>query len=286
MIEVPENTQQINPNAKDDGIQLPFVAPIFYWRHGDARFKEAGSILYFGGWETQEDDLFLSEFGEYPKGLTEVTHSWGSAMGTRQLIIAPIRTRKRWTDRSHSQTLCLVGGKSDDGKVEKIGVAVLSAKGWTTKYLSDAIRTWNDHTADARRQWASYESGGKKKTVPSWYFWMLVGTFGEFSSETVGTGKNSSTTTQPQCHMLTIGSKEQLESLYVGKENYALMSELYAQSEEWANDERWQKGEEQIIEAQILPRSAMVAREQAWHDDVVGQEGGGHNEVEQDDFPW
>ncbi len=259
MFDVPENAQEINPNAKDDGIQLPFVAPIFYWRHGDSRFSSEQGVLHFGGWETQEADLFRDEFGALPDGMREVNHKWGNAMAVRNLTIAPIRTRKRWVERSHSQTICLVAKKSEDGQLVKSGVAVLSVKGWTTKYLSDAIAEWGNNSKDGRKEHAIYKIGdGEDRVIPPWYFWQSVGTFGDFQSESVGSN-NTSETTQPRTVNFRDITKEILGRLYVGGENWSLMSELYKEAEEWANDERWLNGDEQVVEENSLPPLPDVA---------------------------
>jgi hypothetical protein len=265
-IQVPQDTKQINPNAKDDGIQLPFVAPIFYWTHGKKILKSASGVAHFGGWETQEDDLFLSEFSNLPNGFAEEERHFGSVVAGRALTVAPIKTRKRWTDRSHSQTLCLVAAKNDAGKLEYLGVVVLSAKGYATQYLSNAFRAWKDHSADARRQWATVSVDGKDSVLPSWYFWQSIGTYGEFSSDVVGKGNKTSETTQPDTFLPAISNGAQLESLYVGEENYRLMAQLSGQAEEWANDERWLKGEEQLIE-QAAPQYEYREPEEPEFDD-------------------
>ena len=254
MIKAPQGVGSTNPNAKDDGIQLPFIAPIFYWRNGDARLQPAGGVQYFGGWETQENEEFISEFGEMPQGFEETSYRWGTAYTGRSLTIAPIISRKRWIEEKnhgHSQTLCLVAKRNDDGKLIQLGTIVISVKSLTVVDFSKTIKTWAEHTKEARAKWALYkDENGKNRIVPSWYFWQPVGTYGDFKETKRGSKRKIgefSMVTIPENYLPTIQNEAQLEALYVGDSNYSLMFDLAEQAKEWANDERWKNGEEKLI---------------------------------------
>ncbi len=255
MIQAPQDAKTINPNAKDDGIQLPFPAPVFYWRNGDARMMNSGGVQYYGGWETQDSEEFLAEFGEMPKGFEETQYRWGSAVTGRALTIAPIVSRKRWIkdkNHGHSQTLCLVATRNEAGKLAQLGTIIVSVKSLTVKDFSDAIKGWSEHTKEARTNWATYEdASGKKRLIPSWYFWQPIGTFGDFKElkrESKRKAGEFSMVTVPENYLPVIQNEAQLNALYVGNDIYRLMGELSEQAKEWANDERWIKGEEQPIQ--------------------------------------
>ena len=244
MIKLPESAKAVNPNAVTDGVQLPFVHDFFYWINGDKRLAELKNASHYGGWFSNDDlhEAAVDEFGAGPS-VELLTRSGDdgeyAVYGTRNLTIVPIRTRKRWTDRSHTQTLCLIGLKTEDGW-KPWGAAVLTAKGYSTDRFTKSLKMWDNMTKDARK-----EVGG----APSWFFWASIGTHGKYHEEMVGKVKQSPITPIeafiPPKEKITA---KLMEKLYIGDEAAEYVSVLYNDSEEWAKDPKWLKNEEKILE--------------------------------------
>ncbi|MBT7072377.1 MAG: hypothetical protein HN975_15970 [Anaerolineae bacterium] len=240
MIQLPDDVKAINPNPEADGIQLPFVAPVFWWKNGDKRMSHDNGVQYFGGWEGNEDDIrdAMIENGELPEDFVLDSRMGNegaySVYSRRSLTVVPIKARKRWVDsRSHSQTLCLLGLPKEGGGFKVWGTIVLTAKGYATDRLSEAIKAWTVHTKPMRLEHAP--------NVPSWYFWQALGTSGEFVEESVGKSIKSNIT--PISAFLPKMNKELLEKVYVGNDLARKISELEEQAKEWATDKRWLKNE-------------------------------------------
>ena len=247
-IKLPKNVTAINPNPENDGIQLPFTAPVFWWANGDKKMKQVGGVQYYGGWNGNDDDVetAVSENGALPDGfLLEVrTGNDGdyAVYSSRTVTVVPIKARKRWKDgRSHSQTLCLLAVKNGDVR-EAWGPVVLSAKGYTTDRLTKAFASWVSHVRDVRAKIAP--------DVPAWYFWQAIGTIGDYEEEVVGKVKKSPIT-PVKCYLPKITEKV-LETLYVGDETAAMLSSLSEQAQEWASDKGWIEGKEiEVVEDEI-----------------------------------
>ncbi len=249
-IQLPSDIKAVNPNPEGEGIQLPFSAPLFWWKNGDSRMSQLGGVQHFGGWESEEKDIVAAsaENGELPDDF--VYDSRVGKEGTyqvcarRNLTIVPIKTRRRWIERSHSQTLVLIGLKRDGGGFDVWGTAVLTAKGYSSARLTSSFDAWDKHTRDTRKEIAP--------GVPSFYFWQATGTFGDFKEETVGSKKKNAIT--PIQAYLPEMSAGLLQSLYVGDETARLMSELSDQAQEWATDKRWLKNEKD----DVLPENNLL----------------------------
>ena len=243
MITTPENVLMVDPSAEDGRILLPFPVAVFYWRSGNGAMKAAGGTHYFGGWnlDFEKSHDVVNDFGTVRDSELE-THV-GSEGGeyvvhaTRSLVIAPIRTRKKWItgERPEIEVLALVGEKNESGGIDVWGEAVLLSKGWAVTYLENTIKEWGKYTQEARIKWAMMNSG---KPMPSWYFWSFVGTFGEFKSNMVGKGKQSHVA-KAELFKPPLVNEKQLELYYVGTDIYRRMADLYNQAEEWATDTDW-----------------------------------------------
>ncbi len=235
----------VNPAAQDDRIKLPFPTAALYWRAGDPRMKELGGTKHFGGWnmDFEKNSDIVEDFGVLPNSSLETfmgDDGEYAVHGTRSIIIAPIRTRKKWLkgERNTIQMLCLIGKKNSDGNVELWGPAILGSRGYAVTYLLDTVREWQRHTKDAREQWAKYKSG---KVIQSWYFWSFVGTFGDFALNMKGKNAKSHVS-QARIFKADISTEEKLVSYYVGDDNFSLINALYKQAEDWATDEEWLTG--------------------------------------------
>ena len=246
-IQLPSDIKVINPNPEGEGVQLPFIAPLFWWKNGDKRMSQIGGVQYFGGWESNEEDITaaVAENGQLPDDFVPDSRMGNDGAyqvySRRSLTVAPIKTRRRWVDgRSHSQTLVLLGVKREGGGFDAWGCAVLTAKGYATDRLSKAITAWNTHTSAVRKEIAP--------GVPSWYFWQAIGTFGDFKEESVGS-KVKNAITPIEAYLPTM-TADLLKSLYVGDDAARLISELSEKAQEWATDKRWLKNEKEEEDAE------------------------------------
>jgi len=281
MITPPKDAKQINPAARDDGIQLPFYAPVIYWRNGDRALSEVGGVGHFGGWESQDFDMAFSERGGVPNGFKVEKRFFGEVWAARSVLFAPISARYRWMEKenkSHNQVLVVLATQHD-GKIAKWGTAVLSYKGVNTKeQFEKATQHWETATRQFRVDFAS--------GMQAWYFYKYIGTFGEFVDLEVGVKPKSSIITPMSLYMPKMSEKV-IKTTYVGDDLYTRMSELHESAKEWANDSRWKGSEENLLPvnddtnakaaiqlggeyrkgenkgAELLPRSALTARDQA-----------------------
>ena len=236
---VPENASGFKP-FEDQGIQLPFDAPLFWWTNGDNRGKEVGSgVEHFGGWatdgalldamvhDTQIPARLIAET-QYPR-----TGASFQVYATRYLVVTPIAKRFRWvTDRDkpndkgrgHSQILCLCAfGKP----LEYWMPVVLSAKGLAAMAIDAAFKSWESETGVARKTWA-HGAG-------AWFFWSRIGTFAkERIEKLVGQKGAQSPIVEAQIYLPSAEFTEAyLDALYIGEENVNRMVELKTLSKEW-----------------------------------------------------
>ncbi|MBT6322537.1 MAG: hypothetical protein HOJ31_10175 [Anaerolineae bacterium] len=262
MITAPKDAKQINPAARDDGIQLPFYAPVIYWRNGNKALSQVGGVGHFGGWESQDFDAAFSERGGLPSGFNVEERFFGNVWASRSILFVPVSARFRWIEadnKSHNQVLVVLATQENKEikEIKEWGTAVLSYKGKSTKdKFEKATKDWDKETRQLRIDLA----GG----MPAWYFYRLVGTFGEFVEIEVGTKPKSSMITPMSLYVPEM-SQTVIEKSYVGDDLYTRMSELHESAKEWANDSRWKGNEENLLEK--AP--------------VVGELGGVYNQAEE-----
>ena len=252
-IELPQDfIDQLNNALDGEGIRLPFVAPIIWWKHGAKQFKPVSDIRYFGGWASNAEDFYsaVGEFGSMPHGFTDATFDGRdgeySVYQSRSVAIAPIATRKRWVNsRSHTQMLCMMATK-EGGNFVRWGPCVLSAKGLTTRAIETQMRKFDSFTADIRKSVAP--------GVPSLYFWRAIGTFGnEPNYETVGSGNASSSVTYPVVYEPKAIPENSIKKWFVGNDTAGEMVSLRQQVADWLNDKQWKTGNIQPEEQQVDP---------------------------------
>jgi hypothetical protein len=247
-ISVPQDyIDQLNtPSSADEGIRLPFTAPVLWWKHGSKSLKQVGGVQYYGGWASNAEEFFaaIGEFGSDPHGFRNATYSGRDGdfdvYEGRAVAMAPIAIRKRWIvtpgtkGRSHLQMLCLMANQ-DGGNFVTWGPAVLSAKGLTTREIENTLRQFDSMTSEARKATAP--------GVPTLYFWRAIGTFGnEPNFQAVGSGNQQSTVTYPILYKPSAITPESIERWFVGNEAAALMVQLKAQAAEWIGDKQWRSG--------------------------------------------
>lgn len=234
-LDLPDNAHALH-GSMQDGVQLPFSVCYFYAHNGSKQFQSVGGLPYHGGWAVdvaEADNYLLSRPDELVKyQLNNRQGDTYEVYGAPKLLIAPIAKRKRWitTDygnsRSHVQVLALVGMLTKNGVIN-MGAHVLSAKGWQSKNLEDALREWDSITAAARRSWPGALSN---------YFWHAVGVDAKNPRwDSVGSN-HTSTITPVRLQEAEDKTPEALARRYVGAELAAQMVELLEQAQEWLRE--------------------------------------------------
>lgn len=218
-----------------DGIELPFPVCYFYVKNGSPQAKKEGGVAYFGGWSVDKDS-FDALFNDVPSAFAQedMTNREGgeySVYSTRNLLIAPFAKRERWVEgRSHIQVLSLVS-VVEKNTVAFLGTHVLTAKGYQTQKLKNAMTDWERATSKLRNDIAP--------GVDARYFWANVGTFGDEPTYQ-DVGKSATSKITPIIAMIPPDlNGDKLAKRYVGAENVKLMAELYQQASEWLQE--WDK---------------------------------------------
>jgi len=216
--------------------KLPFEHAFIVWRRGEGR-GEVNSVDKHGGWTLDTNLLDLnphlrpnwqSEQFVTSKGNTFV------AAATRQLVFAPIRRRVRWVANDYGSTssqmhllvqvAIKVKADNPNGFVFQPWMpAVLTLSGTMTREMDNALKEWQDYTADLR---APHE-------VPYQLFYTAYGTFGDYNPKTF---QNGGYITPVYCYKPDPMTDKVLESLFVGEEIANQMFELHDLAEDWARE--------------------------------------------------
>jgi uncharacterized protein CbrC (UPF0167 family) len=230
----------IKDSVKEEGVRLPFPHALIYWSNGDARNKKAADTTYFGGWavssNNMEDLIAQSGVGLHSAFFeADLVNNEGKeykAYIARSITIAVCAKRMQWGDGitmpkgSHVQILALAAELDQDKKgFTAWAPVVLSAKGYSAKFINDALSQWDSASAAARREFA----GG----MPSQFFWAAIGTFGtEPIFESVGKTQKA-TITPCKCWLPKEFNDALISRHFVGADNVKRMAELAKLSEEW-----------------------------------------------------
>lgn len=232
------------------GIQLPFMAPVFFVINGDAKLKGLGGAQYFGGWAVKAEDLQdaaatgLVIPSTYV--LSEMTTSDGKtyeAYTMRSIVVAPIAVRQAWITREkvrsphyvegarqHVQALCYMAiktGENGSATYAPWGPVVLSAKGFQAKNLIGSFGAWDKHTSSLRRKIA--------QGVPAWCFYLAIGTFGQ-QRQQVMVGSNSQSPITPVGAYLPENlSEPTFSKLFVGQQVAEAMVQYMDGAQDWLN---------------------------------------------------
>lgn len=239
------------------GNQLPFVAPLAFFRNGNAALKELKNAAYYGGWIIKSLDMDETirayNMDQHPAEWkqVEISPKEGepfSGYMTRHVVVAPIAFRSAWKhkdtgviypeggdyvqDTRHvAQALVYAATKVTEGKdvfYQPTFPLVLSVRGYQVTNLKSAFQTWNKYTASARK---TYAPG-----VPAWCFYLAVGTFGtEFKSISVGKGSQKSPITPVVPYLPETITEQTLEVLFVGEGMAGTMADMVEDSKEWVN---------------------------------------------------
>jgi hypothetical protein len=228
------------------GIQLPFLAPVFFVVNGDPKLKSLGGAQFYGGWAGRAEDIQEAEDAglSLPASfvLTEMTTGDGKgydAYLTRSVVVAPIAVRQAWITREkvrsphyvegarqHVQALCYMAIKTDaNSAYTPWGPVILSAKGFQAKNLLGAFGAWDKFTASQRRKVAP--------GVPAWCFYLAIGTFGK-DRQQVMVGSSSQSPITPIGAYLPEGlTEDTLTKLFVGQQTAEAMADYLQGAVDW-----------------------------------------------------
>lgn len=229
----------------EGGVRLPFGVVFAHVVNGDPKLKNQDDVQYFGGWAMDSDKvgeaIDAGDFDRYPRGWGPFegisgTGTW-NALGSRVSLVAPIAYRSSWLasdgmtrrprydraggfTRRHVQYLCQLS----DG--ERWGPVVLSAKGYQTQYLLEALDMW-------RRAIAPLLKEINATQFPLSAFWVAIGTNGA-TPEYTNVGKSSTSRITPiRAALPEHMTAEQLDGRFVGPKTVQQNAELLHQAAEW-----------------------------------------------------
>jgi len=247
MFELPQEfSDAMKDSMQGERVELPFTAPIVWWLNGKAHYKALGGAAYFGGWASNVDDLeqAASEMGvEIPPDFKQVTLSNNEgkeyeASTSRAIAVAVIAKRQQWVvddttgkGRGHTNILAYMAEKKDN-KLIPWGPVVISGKGLSGRFITDALAEWDKASRAARHQHAN--------GLPPWFFFVPIGTFGDKPvTRMVGKIQQSPVTPcalyQPQGGI----NEKVLQNWFVGEEIAGVMVDLKQQASEWLAE--WNK---------------------------------------------
>jgi len=224
------------------GIQLPFVAPTLWWKNGETALKSTKEIKdarRFGGWGISEEEIADNSL-KIPNvfQLLEMNGTNGTynAYMSRWVYIAPVCRRFSWFQKpdgkwlSKLNILAYMGTPMQDKSIEPFGPVVVSAKGYSGKYIDDAFKKFVVKTAELR------------EGDPANYFYHPLGTFAAepVFEKITGQGGKSSPITPCQLFIAEEGyTDSDIDRFFVGQEVSDIMVDLYRQAGEWLHD--WDK---------------------------------------------
>ena len=233
---VPEDYVKDAQGALTGGqISLPFDTLILRWRNGSGSYANSEiQTLFFGGWECGSDSMetMTNAYGvKVPQGFVEfeATSKTGSNYGAyanRVVLVSFIGKRKRWVEgSSHAQWLVYLADFIDK-KYTPWAPAILTAKGYSCKYIEDAISQWGTKTASARREFAD--------GLPEFLFYAPLGTFGDKpDTKMVGKGGNQSPITPCQLIIPPNVDADFLKRTFIGNEIAEKCSDMLSEANAW-----------------------------------------------------
>lgn len=247
------------------------VYPYCQWVHGQTALEDLGlgSVAYTGGWFIPKDNLASAPAGW---SIMTLKHSNGSkteGYGSRDIEVAVLAARSRWTSTTGGQMRRFPWKEydaalatSDDHKavghtqvavvikgLEHIGIFVLTLKGTTGKAWKQIVVDFRKcvvNTADAIAR-----EKGKRGKFPFRAFWLRVGPKRKANGEPdfVEVGKKA-TGTRMVTPPVLMGINDRLteadiKRLFVGEASLVRFNELYTEAQTWARDPSWDGSQEE-----------------------------------------
>lgn len=241
-----------------EGVRMPFPVLNVWVMSGQASLKALAAACpaqYFGGWACDNDelgDLILG--GSVPSDLDKWSGFEGAnkkggtwnGRASRTVTGAFIASRARWINgntgdsgahfdkakgltRQHKQYLTLLYINS-----KPWGYAVLSAKGFQSKFVDEAIKAWGAAIQPHR-------AALNAQTLPLSAFAITIGTQGaEPYFQDVGQGNNKSKITPMSAVFPAELTAEKVAQRFIGAQNVRANNEHLAAAAEWLA--AWNKG--------------------------------------------
>lgn len=238
------------------GVQLPFVAPLLWWKNGETALTKTAEITdarRFGGWGVSEEEIVNAGM-ELPNNwnMFELSGSKGNdynAYLARFVYVAPIDRRFAWFQKpetgswvSKLNILAYMGEMTAEKKMIPWGPVVLSAKGYSGQHIDNAFKKFMTETAKLR------------DGDPSNYFYHPIGTFAKEPIFEKVTGKGGSSSPITPCQLFVPNggyTVEDMDRYFVGDEIAAVMVDLRDQAREWLSD--WNRKKEQTEADEVAP---------------------------------
>lgn len=225
---------------------LPFPASYCRWMNGNSSLAESADARFFGGWEIGVDganglseSMNAYEFETLPFGWKEITNHNKSGEAYQSVIsrvgiFVTIGKRLRWkvnpdtgSKSSIANWLTLLCTFDPQQKTyAPMFPVILTAKGWSSKYVEDAIAAFATQTATIRREVAS--------NSPAFLFYHPLGTHGKEPDVTmVGKSPNQSPITT--CDVILPGTIDQayIERAFIGQEVADTCAGYLHEAREW-----------------------------------------------------
>lgn len=242
--DLPKNANEIQGIG---AVELPFVAPLMYWRSGVEALKnmeEVKGVPRFGGWAIQPDQI--EPFTALPKlplafekiKLSGTEGNYENYLA-RNVDVAVIARRFAWFDKSVTQYLCYL---------KDFGAVVLQAKSTTGKDLDAAVSDFKKKTIEARFNQPT------QSTVAEQFFFAPIGSFGDTPIFVKKTGKGNQETmvTVPAAFTPSGGWTGQ-NIQYVGKEVAAEILRMQKLAKPWLDDWNNRRSEKPQVANDNLP---------------------------------
>jgi len=240
----------------EDGIRLPFSAPLLSWRNGNAALSDLGdeNPKYTGGWEMSKESWEKVKADVPPlPALFKLYALRGKetydAFLAKQIVIFPVGLReralmkldgrdvpvKRFTkgSRQHIQMLAYLATVTDGGGFKPWGPVVLSAKSNSAMFVKQCFEDF--------KELAKKELDNIR--VPYHRFWLRIGT--PIPPKFVTVGKGGDTSDVTPCYLMSPQGGWTLDALkhaYIGADMIAKAGELQMLADAWLNDKQWVLG--------------------------------------------
>lgn len=246
--DIPEGYNEGIGNPLDnEGVRLPFLAPMVWWQNGRPIFKDRGGAPYFGGWAMNDVDMSALHDQTDTLPLNWLSYDLVNEQGedytafmTRWAYFAIIGTRNRWiqeVNKGHYQVLAYMAYQGADKSIVPYSPVVLTCKGTAGMFLRQAVIKFSTQTAAARKKFA--------KDLPISAFFATLGTFGQ-APEYQSVGKEEGKKKNVTPVNLWLPEKidgAYLHAAYVGREIAELSIGLRKDAADWLAD--WKQPQKQ-----------------------------------------
>jgi hypothetical protein len=232
----------VDPKAAE---QIIPVYPVAQWHNGQQALKALGGVQFTGG--VVMPKRHLPEGFAFPGWIEErITFRSGkeeTALTSREVALAPIRTRFRWFVRQGNETAyfprnAYVMGANMRGHLQVLAAIqggdppiVITFKGKASQAFETALKDFSAKVVQAANRQAP-----KGQALPRYAFWMLISP-GPHSK--AGSGGQDAMVTLPTLGLPAEMTREQLRSAYVGRDNLIRFQEWQQEASPWV--EAWEK---------------------------------------------